>query len=420
MLISLPPDKVKAWSTDIKKHISTKAVTKQDLESLIGRLNHIGFIIPLARHFLNRLRSALRYCEKANRRKVKLTRLQLDDLHHWLTFIDQAGSGINLNLITYRQPTRVLRTDACQHGIGGVSLTTGTAWRFELPSSLLGRTSLNCLEFLGNYVGMLVYDHYHGTPDLACYHGQGDSTSAAGWMHKSNFLVDDEHLSHIAIARDITDFSITNNSCITTQWFPGKENNVADCLSRDFHLSDFQLTALLRHFHPDQLPPNFVIRPVPSAISSRITSLLLLSPPTTESLGPPTRSELATGDAGRSFLHSLGSRTTSSSTNSLDNPSIDSSLPSPKPSELENLALTKATNLHLAQSLPPWTTWRRPLGTTTGKTHGTMPIEEQRLFYSAKHEATRTPTPQSSNKRPCPQNSSNTSTASRKQIRKSR
>ena len=127
MLISLPPDKVKAWSTDIKKNISAQAVTKQDLESLIGRLNHIGFIIPLARHFLNRLRSALRYCEKANRRKVKLTRLQLDDLHHWLTFIDQAGSGINLNLITYRQPTRVLRTDACQHGIGGVSLTTGAS-----------------------------------------------------------------------------------------------------------------------------------------------------------------------------------------------------------------------------------------------------------------------------------------------------
>ena len=34
-----------------------------------------------------------------------------------------------------------------------------------------------------------------------------------------------------------------------SQWFPGKENCVADALSRDFHLSDDDLTHLiLNHF----------------------------------------------------------------------------------------------------------------------------------------------------------------------------
>jgi hypothetical protein len=32
------------------------ALTMGDLESLVGRLNHAALIIPLSRHFLNRIR----------------------------------------------------------------------------------------------------------------------------------------------------------------------------------------------------------------------------------------------------------------------------------------------------------------------------------------------------------------------------
>jgi len=277
MLIHLPPDKAKAWTDDIKSIIDSVVITKKDLERLIGRLNHIGYVIPLARHFLNRIRSALTCCESANRQKAKLTTHQLEDLQQWLQFMQQANDGINLNLIAYRHPTTVIRADACLHGIGGASLSSGIGWRYELPPELRGRVSLNCLECLGNYTGMLIEDHCHGTPDLACHHCQGDSTSASGWMHLSNFPIDGNHDTHIELSRAQTNFTIEKNCCISTQWFPGDDNNVADCLSRDFHLSNYQLTALLRHFVPDQLPNNFVIKPIPNKISSIIASLLLSS-----------------------------------------------------------------------------------------------------------------------------------------------
>jgi hypothetical protein len=35
-----------------------------------------------------------------------------------------------------------------------------------------------------------------------------------------------------------------------SQWFPGIENNVADSLSRNFHLSDENLTAYLCSAYP--------------------------------------------------------------------------------------------------------------------------------------------------------------------------
>jgi len=171
------------------------------------------------------------------------------------------------------------------------------------------------------------------------------------------------------------------------------------CLSRDFHLSDYQLTALLLHFVPDQLTDNFVIKPIPKEISSIIASLLLSLKPTTASLSPPTRSKLATGGAGKNFLSSLDSQMIHSSSNSQDHLSTDCLPPSPVLSETESLALKKAVLLHQEQSKLPWTTWRRPFETTTKMTQDTTAATERRLFFSAKRKATPTKThPQNTRK----------------------
>jgi hypothetical protein len=49
--ISLPLDKHLKWIYQIKSIISNKRVYQKQLESLIGRLNHVGSIIPMIRHF---------------------------------------------------------------------------------------------------------------------------------------------------------------------------------------------------------------------------------------------------------------------------------------------------------------------------------------------------------------------------------
>jgi len=409
MEIKLPPDKAGLWSTDIKDLIVAGSASKQELETLIGRLNHVGYIIPLARHYLNRLRSALTFAETNNRRRVKFTDLQHADLYQWLKFIHQAEEGINMNLVTYRQPSILFRSDACPFGIGGFSLTNGTGWRFELPPALQGRVSLNCLEYLAAFVAMLVEDHYHGIPPLSCLHSQVDSTSASGWLHKSNFAEDDDHATHVRISRDLTDFVMKSNICLTSQWFPGKENNVADSLSRDFHLSDETLTLLLQHVVPQQLPTSFVIKPLPKEIVSFIASVLLCSKQTTVLSETPTRSVTATGVAGKNFLAALGSSTTPSSPITPAINDTASLLPSPAPSEIEPSALTMAATLYQERSRPPWTTWQRCLGTTTNQTHGTMPLEKQRTFFNANVAATPTTTHPQNTRRPSPQDSSGSS-----------
>jgi hypothetical protein len=96
------------------------------METIIGRLNHAGFIIPMARHFLGRLRTAM--YAASHRRSIRLMMDQRDDLGLWLQFLRQATNGISLNLITFWLPTHIGCSDACEHGIGRFSATTVVAW----------------------------------------------------------------------------------------------------------------------------------------------------------------------------------------------------------------------------------------------------------------------------------------------------
>jgi hypothetical protein len=59
MLISLPSHKVVGWSASIRALLLEGQASASELHTLVGRLSHVGCIIPMARHFLSGLRQAL-------------------------------------------------------------------------------------------------------------------------------------------------------------------------------------------------------------------------------------------------------------------------------------------------------------------------------------------------------------------------
>jgi hypothetical protein len=184
LIIALPRNKFVAWTNAIKTLLNMDKVTHKELETLIGRLNHAGFIIPLAQHFLGRLRKALyaaSHCQS-----ICLTDEQRDDLKQWLHFLEQAVNGISLNLLTFHRPTHIGCSDASEHGIGGFSATTGIAWRWEIPLKLWWRATLNVLEYLVGYITLWMEIHVGKAPNGSCFLSQTDSTLAAGWLRKSN------------------------------------------------------------------------------------------------------------------------------------------------------------------------------------------------------------------------------------------
>jgi hypothetical protein len=58
-VLILPGDKFTAWTQYIVDALSSGTILFGDLESLIGRLNHAAYVIPLARHFISRLRKRI-------------------------------------------------------------------------------------------------------------------------------------------------------------------------------------------------------------------------------------------------------------------------------------------------------------------------------------------------------------------------
>ena len=70
LILQLPLDKFSAWSDDITDILGRpdRVVTRPELETLIGRLNHASYVIPLSRHFLSNLRSKLHSKPRPNSR----------------------------------------------------------------------------------------------------------------------------------------------------------------------------------------------------------------------------------------------------------------------------------------------------------------------------------------------------------------
>jgi hypothetical protein len=57
LTVTLTKHKYITWSAEIQKMIHTNKTTKQDLESTIGQMGHIDFVIPRVYHFLSFLRT---------------------------------------------------------------------------------------------------------------------------------------------------------------------------------------------------------------------------------------------------------------------------------------------------------------------------------------------------------------------------
>jgi hypothetical protein len=77
LTVSLPKHKHIAWSGEIQSMLDRRRTTKKALELTIGRLGHIGFVIPWVFHFLSHLRTLLRRAQ--NRQTIALNKECKDD-----------------------------------------------------------------------------------------------------------------------------------------------------------------------------------------------------------------------------------------------------------------------------------------------------------------------------------------------------
>jgi hypothetical protein len=134
LIVSLLDHKFIAWWTAaIQKMVTLKRTTSKDLETTIGRMGHVGFVIPWVHHFLSRLRS-LHFGSK-NCHFITINETCMKDLELMTGILTKAHKGIDMNLLAFGAPDRVYHSDSCPAELGGYS-DQGHAWRFQIPANL--------------------------------------------------------------------------------------------------------------------------------------------------------------------------------------------------------------------------------------------------------------------------------------------
>jgi hypothetical protein len=78
LTVTLLEHKHIAWSTEICKMLADSRTLKRALESMIGQLGHLGFVIPWVYHFLSHLWTLL--ARARNKRTVKINKACMSDL----------------------------------------------------------------------------------------------------------------------------------------------------------------------------------------------------------------------------------------------------------------------------------------------------------------------------------------------------
>jgi hypothetical protein len=236
LLILLPDDKYEAWSTNIIAIVGSTRTAFGKLQSTIGHLNHVGYIIPLARHFLNRLRLQISKRRHKNQ-QLSLSQAELNDLTLWTDFLVTAQAGISLNRITTRVPSKICWSDLCPFGIGGF-LLSGRAWQIQIPSSspIYGANiANNVLEFLGMMltVWLVLLECDQQGSEEECILALGDNTSVIGWMYKSGRLLPGSpyYKPIQLIARKLAHLITASSHCLASQHIKGDYNTVANLLS---------------------------------------------------------------------------------------------------------------------------------------------------------------------------------------------
>jgi hypothetical protein len=312
LLIQIPNDKYLAWIGDIDRFLHNKKVKHHEMESLVGRLNNVGYIIPLGRFFLGDLRKHI-HRSKNKWSRITLQHKEIAVLRLWKKLLRKANNGINMNLLTIRQPTNITVTDACLSGMGGFSVTSGRAWRIYFPRPIT-HLHINSVEFLASVVGVWLEVYYKALPTLGSLLALTDNASCVCWLKRSSFNSATRITDH-AIACQVASIIIASNSQLNSQHVPGAKNKLADSLSRDVAMSDTNLTANAISNFPSQVPKHFRIYPIPRKIICWIYSILQLENPSfTEGPNPETKSRTCHGTDGQPSLPPANSTTTPTST----------------------------------------------------------------------------------------------------------
>ena len=154
---------------------------------MLGRLENVAIILVMLGHFLNNIRG-LQIKATKSQHNQKLTKNAVAEFHLGQKLLKKSHQGVSMNNIVFRKPNRIYIGDASEHGLGGMNMLNGKAWRFLIPEHLRGRAHINLLESLIQVISIWVDIDEDNVNKHDCLLGMGGHTTAAGWCRREKVV----------------------------------------------------------------------------------------------------------------------------------------------------------------------------------------------------------------------------------------
>lgn len=244
--LRLPADKLARLVAMVTEWGRRKTCRRQELESLIGTLQHACRVIPPGRSFMRRALSLLKGSKRSRHSTIRLNREMRSDLLWWKTF---AFSWNGASLIIHKgSKEHVLTSDASGHW--GCGAWREAAW-FQLPwdntTAHLNIASKELVPIIiaavlwgGKWRGGRLTAHCDNSAVVAVINSRSSKDPSIMQMLRCLFFIEAHHQFEV-VSRHI----------------PGAENNLADDLSRN-RLSSFRSKLPLCNPEPAVIPPSLL------------------------------------------------------------------------------------------------------------------------------------------------------------------
>ena len=244
----LPEDKVERIKTALSTFQSQRSTTLRELQSLIGTLNFACKVIPPGRPFLQRIIQLTRGVKQPHHH-IKLTAGFHKDIDMWKIFIEQwNGVGLFLSSQWDTSDTLSLFTDASGSlGYGGIFQNSWFQGRWS-PSQLLGQPGISILwqELFAINIACHLWGPHWTSKRIKFYcDNQGVVEVINSRRSKVPRVMD--------LVQDLTLCTLKHNFYFRAVHVPGKNNNIADSLSR-FQMERFRRLAPQANKTPDPIP----------------------------------------------------------------------------------------------------------------------------------------------------------------------
>lgn len=236
--LSLPHLKLSRLRDEIHKWYNRKKCTKQELQSLLGQLNHAASVIGPGRTFMRDLIDHLKTAA-APHHHIRLNSFARADIAWWAVFME---SWNGISYLPGRPPLVHIYSDAS--GSWGAGTFWGCHWlQLQWPLSWLSE-NIATKELVPIVAAVAVWGRrWSGSP--VCCHCDNMAVVAAINAGRARYPPVNRLL------RCLFFFTAHYKLSLSAVHIPGAANVIADAISRNYPLSPFpQLTS-----HPAIIPP---------------------------------------------------------------------------------------------------------------------------------------------------------------------